>query len=30
MVVGGAYQSFEFFKQITWFLKINRALSKFR
>ena len=26
----GARQSFQFFRQITWFLRNNRALSKFR
>ena len=29
-VVVGAHQSFQFFKQITWFLRNNAALSKFR
>ena len=27
--VTGACQSFQFFKQNTWFLEINRALPKF-
>ena len=29
-ILVGACQSFQFFKQITWFLGKNRALSKFR
>ena len=29
-MVVGARQSFQFFRQITWFLGNNRALSKFR
>ena len=29
-LVVGARQSFQFFKQIAWFLRNNRALSKFR
>ena len=29
-MVVGARQSFQFFRQITWFLGTNRALSKFR
>ena len=29
-MVAGARQSFQFFRQITWFLGNNRALSKFR
>ena len=29
-MVDGARQSFQFFRQITWFLGNNRALSKFR
>ena len=29
-MVVGARQRFPFFRQITWFLKNNRALSKFR
>ena len=29
-MVVGARQSFQFFRQITWFLENNRALSKFR
>ena len=29
MIVGGR-QSFQFFRQITWFLENNRALSKFK
>ena len=28
-VVAGARQSFQFFRQKTWFLENNRALSKF-
>ena len=28
-MVVGARQSFQFFRQITWFLENNRALSKF-
>ena len=29
-VAAGARQSFQFFRQIAWFLGKNRALSKFR
>ena len=29
-MVVGALQSFQFFRQIAWFLRINRVLSKFR
>ena len=29
-MVVGASRSFQFFRQITWFLRNNRALSKFR
>ena len=29
-MVVGARQSFQFFRQITWFLGNNRALSKFK
>ena len=29
-MIVGARQSFQFFRQITWFLGNNRALSRFR
>ena len=29
-MVVGAYQSFQFFRKITWLLGNNRGLSKFR
>ena len=29
-MLDGARQSFQFFREITWFLRNNRALPKFR